>query len=285
MNFSGPVENPDLVVLSLGAGVQSTVMALMAAHCEIEPMPDGAIFADTGWEPAPVYDHLEWLTTALHNHFPVHIVTKGNLRDDALSAKTSGTPEYAGRWASMPWFVLKPDGTKGMLPRQCTKEYKIDPVNTKIRRLLGVGYRQRMPKGTKVEVWMGISYDEIIRMKPSRQKYLEHRWPLIEKELHRGHCLAWFAENYPGRPLIKSACIGCPYHNNAQWREIKENANEWAEVVEFDRTIRHANGINSNFAMFLHRDCIPLDEVDLRTKEEKGQGNFFLEECEGMCGV
>jgi hypothetical protein len=43
-----------LRVLSLGAGVQSTTMALLAAHGEIGPMPDCAIFADTGWEPRAV---------------------------------------------------------------------------------------------------------------------------------------------------------------------------------------------------------------------------------------
>jgi len=48
-----------LRVLSLGAGVQSTTMALMAAHGEIMSMPNCAIFADTGWEPKAVYEHLE----------------------------------------------------------------------------------------------------------------------------------------------------------------------------------------------------------------------------------
>lgn len=48
-------------IISLGAGVQSTTMALMAAHGAITPMPDCAIFADTGWEPIAVYDHLRWL--------------------------------------------------------------------------------------------------------------------------------------------------------------------------------------------------------------------------------
>lgn len=43
-----------LNIISLGAGVQSTTMALMAAHGEIEPMPDCAIFADTKVEPAAV---------------------------------------------------------------------------------------------------------------------------------------------------------------------------------------------------------------------------------------
>lgn len=66
-----------LRVLSLGAGVQSTTMALMAAHGEIGPMPDCAIFSDTGWEPKAVYDHLEWLEQQLP--FPVHRVERGNI--------------------------------------------------------------------------------------------------------------------------------------------------------------------------------------------------------------
>ena len=49
--ISEPVQGAHLRVLSLGAGVQSTTLALMAAHGEIGPMPDAAIFADTGWEP------------------------------------------------------------------------------------------------------------------------------------------------------------------------------------------------------------------------------------------
>jgi hypothetical protein len=50
-----------LRVISLGAGVQSTTMALMAAHGELTPTPDFAVFADTGNEPAAVYEHLKWL--------------------------------------------------------------------------------------------------------------------------------------------------------------------------------------------------------------------------------
>jgi 3'-phosphoadenosine 5'-phosphosulfate sulfotransferase (PAPS reductase)/FAD synthetase len=60
-----------LRVLSLGAGVQSTTLALMIEKGEI-PMVDAAIFADTGAEPKEVYTHLEWLKKQLS--YPVHIV-------------------------------------------------------------------------------------------------------------------------------------------------------------------------------------------------------------------
>jgi hypothetical protein len=39
-----------LTVISLGAGVQSTAMTVMAADGELSPKPDRAIFADTGGE-------------------------------------------------------------------------------------------------------------------------------------------------------------------------------------------------------------------------------------------
>ena len=48
MTLSGPVEGARLRALSLGADIQSMTMALMAAHGEIGPMPDVALFADTG---------------------------------------------------------------------------------------------------------------------------------------------------------------------------------------------------------------------------------------------
>lgn len=61
-----------LRVISLGAGVQSTTMALMAAAGEIGPMPDCAIFADTGWEPAAVYEHLARLRRIALRQFRLH---------------------------------------------------------------------------------------------------------------------------------------------------------------------------------------------------------------------
>lgn len=52
-------------ILSLGAGVQSSTLALMAAAGEVTPMPVAAVFADTGDEPTSVYRWLDWLTTQL----------------------------------------------------------------------------------------------------------------------------------------------------------------------------------------------------------------------------
>ena len=86
--------NP-LQIISLGAGVQSSTMALMAAHGEITPMPDAAIFANVGdgCEPQEVYDWLEYLKTQLP--FPVYTVSNRNLREEQLKLRTSKRREMS----------------------------------------------------------------------------------------------------------------------------------------------------------------------------------------------
>src|ERR1019366_3588936 len=121
-----------LRVISLGAGVQSTTMALMAARGEIGPMPDCAIFADTGAEPAAVYRHLDWLEKELP--FPVYRVSAGNLRDEIMGA-AKGTNRMDAR---PPFYVTRGGKPTGMLHRQCTHDYKIRPIVRKVRELIGL---------------------------------------------------------------------------------------------------------------------------------------------------
>lgn len=262
---------PRLRVISLGAGVQSTTLALMAAHGEIGPMPDAAIFADTGWEPQAVQEHLQWLMSGNVLPFPVFIVSAGNIREDAL-AKTNTTGQ---RFASIPWFMRMPDGTDAIGRRQCTKEYKIRPLQKKVVELMG----GKRPKGG-CEMWVGISTDEIVRMKDSRVQYIKNRWPLIEKRMNRNDCLQWLKRH--GYSAPKSSCIGCPFHTDSQWRALTPE--EFTDAVEVDRAIRVQSGIRGE--QYMHRSLKPLDQVDFSTPVDRGQIEFgFLQECEGMCGV
>lgn len=260
-----------LRVISLGAGVQSTTMALMAAHGEIGPMPDCAIFADTGWEPRAVYEHLRWLMSPNVLPFPVHIVSAGNIRAGAI-ANTNTTGQ---RFSSIPWFMRSPRGKDGMGRRQCTKEYKLRPVQRKVVELMN----GKRPKGG-AEVWIGISTDEALRKKPSLVQYIVNRHVLIENNMSRRACLLWIeGRGYPRPP--RSSCIGCPFHSDEEWRALAPD--EFADAVEVDRIIRRQPGIRGE--QFMHAARIPLDQVDLSTPAERGQLDLFLNECEGMCGV
>lgn len=261
--------NPDLRLLSLGAGVQSTVLALMTADGSL-PRVDAAIFADTGWEPRRVYDHLDRLADVLRAAgIPLHRVSKGNLRHDSLD------PQH--RYASVPYFVRNPDGSEGMGRRQCTSEYKLAPIGRKVRELLGAAapdYR-RVPKGRRAEQWIGFSTDEIHRVSDSDGvSYITKRYPLLDLGMSRKDCERWLKARGWG-DTAKSACIGCPYHGNAQWRDLRDNHPvEWADAVAFDEAIRKggARGLPLNGEAFLHRSRVPLSIAPINrvTRREWG---------------
>jgi hypothetical protein len=244
-----------LRVLSLGAGIQSTTLALMAARGEIGPMPDCAIFADTGWEPRAVYDHLDRLEPMLP--FPVLRVNNGDIRD-GIAAVDAFDP--------IPWFT-RPNGIG---KRECTNWFKLIPIRRKVRELLG----DKTPAGG-CEMWIGISRDEAQRMKPSRVGYIVNRWPLIEREMTRADCRAQL--DRWGVDTPRSACCGCPMLSTADWVDRRTQP-EWAATVALSHRLA-ATG------QYMHPARVPIDEVDLRSWEERGQPDLFGAECEGMCGT
>ena len=122
MNPLEPPPATEFTFLSLGAGVQSSTLALMAAHGEVTPMPDAAIFADTQAEPASVYKWLDWLEGQLP--FPVHRVTRGDMTDESLLIRQR--KDGSGCWSKslIPAFIENKDGSRGIMGRQCTYSYK-----------------------------------------------------------------------------------------------------------------------------------------------------------------
>jgi len=276
-------------ILSLGAGVQSSTLALMIEQGEL-PQIDAAIFADVKGEPKKVYEWLEYLKTKITS-YPIYIVTWRDLKQDILDAAKG---EYKAFTA--PFFTKNIEtGKKGMLRRQCTADYKIKPVVQKIRELLGLKKGEKRKAGTQVDLLMGISQDEISRMKRNPINYINNIYPLVEKKMSRKDCIEWMEDNfYPTPP--RSACTFCPYHSNEEWIRIKkENPNEWKEVVEMDRAIRsqerfkekNKGSASLKDEIFLHRSCKPIDEIDFENEKNKNQLDFEFgmeNECEGMCG-
>lgn len=272
--------DPTIRILSLGAGVQSTTLALMSIEGKLA-RPDAAVFADTGWEPAAVYKHLSRLGTELERAgIPLHRVSQGNLREDAIN------PDH--RYASVPYFVRNPDGSDGMGRRQCTSEYKLAPINRKVRELLGAkppDFR-RVPRGQVAEQWIGFSVDEVHRVSGKfGVSYLRARYPLIELGMNRINCERWL-ESRGWDSVTKSACVGCPYHGNAQWRDLRDHRpDEWADAIAFDEAIRKggARGLPLDGEAFLHRSRIPLsiapiDQVtrsEIRAEDARLMGDLF----------
>lgn len=283
-------------------------------------MPTAAVFADTQAEPASVYVWLDWLEKQLP--FPVIRVTAGSLTERI----TNVTPNLkTGRsyYSNMiPAFTLNGDGSKGIVGRSCTTNFKIDPINKEIRRIIGpeairewrsrhklsskavLAYwknrraAKRFPRDEYDECqadplviqWIGISLDEATRMKPSRDPWSAHRWPLVDMRMNRHDCLRWMAEkDFPVPP--RSACVYCPFHSDAEWRRLRDNEpEEFAKAVEVEKGIQRAHAaVTTEGKMqgtaYLHDSLVPLDQVDFSTDEDHGQQVMFQNECEGMCGL
>lgn len=286
--------NKPMRILSLGAGVQSSTIALMATHGDIEPI-DCAIFADTQAEPKTVMEWLDWLEKQVS--FPIYRVTAGSLYSDQLRLKISKTGKVCVG-GKIPAFVkneievFDDDGnvstaqTIGMFGRKCTADFKIAPIERKLKELLGI---KRFSKRNPImcEQLIGISVDEAQREKPSSKAEIKHKFPLLDLYMTRNDCLNWMQKHgYPEPP--KSACTFCPFHSDAMWEEVKASP-EWESVVHFERELQRLAKADTvtRGVPYLHRSCMPIDQVEFKPKTNKKlhQLNLFGNECSGMCGV
>lgn len=250
-------------IISLGWGVQSFTLAAMVALGELEPV-DYAIHADTTHESQLTYefaDHWrEWLKER-----GVEVVTV-----KPTESKLEAFNDYGGVF--IPAFTRSDTGSDGQLRRQCTGNWKIAPMRRWI---------QEHRNGALVEQWIGISWDESQRMKFSDVKYIINRWPLLDKRMTRIDCKNWLTFHNLEIPP-RSACTFCPFHSTAEWRRIKHTPGDWKNAVEHDRAIRKGR---PPFDLFVHPSRKPLEEIDFRTAEEKGQLPLWDTECSGMCGL
>ena len=271
----------DLTYISFGGGVQST--ALLAMSClglSGVPKADVAVFADTGAEPDGVYAHVAAMTiwSAAHG---VEVVTvrRGNLERVLVGEESSRGDGFI---VSIPAFTG--GNSNGMLWRQCTSEFKINPILSEVRRRLGLKARQRAAGKFTVLGMIGISVDEFLRAKPSMESWIEHRWPLIDLHMNRNDCVKLCADlALPSQPQ-RSACVFCPFHSDGEWQRMKDqDPDSFARAVTVDDAIRDLTRAGVKNPVYLHRKRIPLVDIDFHPSADLfGQWD---NECEGVCGV
>ena len=281
-------------ILSLGAGVQSSTILMMSLLGEL-PKLDAAIFADTCWEPEAVYKHLGWLASQCAiKGVPLLTVSVGNLRNDVIHYQRTHIKSSSGVYAALPLFIVNPNGTMGMIRRQCTERYKIRPISKIVRKLCGLKSGARVEAGKILcQQWLGISWDERERMKDPIYAWIENVYPLIDAHITRQGCKEWWKKHFPAQPLPRSACLGCPFHSNEEWQHLKYLSNpEFQNAVDFERDIQAASQAASQAkhrligTPYLHSSRKPLSTVNFASTDEKNnQIELWGNECSGMCGV
>lgn len=273
-------------ILNMGAGRQTTALYLMIADGDLNIPCDYAVFSDTQEEESWLYDHLEWLKT--QGGPPLITVTCSNLGDDLLRGENSTGQKFA----TIPAFTSNGQGYVGQTRRQCTSEYKIVPIEKWMRYdLIGLQPGQHMPKDVLVTHYMGFSCDEPGRAARAKMRFKQIRWgevefPLMDEEIWMTEqdCVNYCEKRVP-HPVLKSACVFCPYKSNAGWLRLKKNNPDgFARAVEIDDGMRVPGRIvnrNLEAQLYLHRACKPLKDISF----DEQQGNLFDKECEGGCGL
>ena len=228
----------NVVVLSLGAGIHSTALAIMLERETLPgfPKPDWAIFADTQSESPHTYETLDWLEPLLS--FPIIRTSWGDLRANTWKAlRGEPVPErghHKAGYIDLPIF-----SDTGLSRRQCTSVYKIRPIKAAIRELAG-----SKPPFLTATQYIGFSSDESQRAKPSRDKWITNRYPLIDHGWKREQLKQFLDDNFPGHPVRRSACFYCPFHSMADWQEIKELYPDlYEEALQMERAMaEHPRG-------------------------------------------
>ena len=267
-------KNARLKVISLGMGVQSTALYLMSSMGYKVPRADVAVFSDPQAEHPKTYEILDWLLEWKEKNNGIEIIINKdrNILKDILKSQN----RFGGKWVTIPAFGKN----GGMIRRQCTNDYKIQPVRDSIREVHNLKKHQRM---IRTELWLGISLDEIERMKESRMYNIKYFYPLVYHSISRNDCAEFFKSNNFPIP-VKSSCVFCPYHSNKFWKEIqKENGSAWKQAIAVDKQIRNSSQKGEDDKIYIHNSCKPLEEIDF----DDGQLEMFEGfNCdEGYCGL
>ena len=274
----------NLRILNLGAGFGSAPLVGMQLDGELDY--DYAIFSDTCDEPQWVYSQVEWLEKQVSERggAPIIRVSAGDLMQNLRDGKNAD----GGRFVSIPAFTKLDDGSVAMTRRQCTREYKIEPVVQYVRReLLGLAKGQRVPKGVTVTQLFGFSLDEAGRaanMRKQESSFWKFGFPLLHDDLlmRKSECRCYMGNWCKEFPWNWSSCRSCPFHSDPQWKELRElQPNDFEASCQNDDALREpGNCVNRNMdnPMYLHRSCIPLREVDFDS-----QGELFNTICDAGC--
>ncbi len=273
-----------MIVVLYGGGTQSTGLILMALNKKYNlTRPDYAVFADTGGEPEFIYDYVDYFQKYCKKKygFEIFIIRKKGM---TLVEKLTTMPKEgrSGKFyisSVPPFYTLNEDGSKGMLKRQCTSDYKTHPSDTFIN--------QRRDKKGKVNVWFGMSFDERSRMRISTVKWKQNEYPLVSNFLIRKQVIDYCKSAGIKQPM-RSSCYFCPFHSDRYWKWLKkEHIFEFNKACEIEQSIQSIQSTyqTSKSVPFLHRSCKPLGEIDFDADTQIDMFPELIDECEGYCGI
>ncbi len=184
-------------VQSYGGGVQSVALAILNATGRVENPAKLAIMADPGMEEHATYAHVPIMHGWLRERGVELVIVQGQ--------RGKGIPLY--EYVMERSTVIPVRTETGLGRRQCTQNWKVDAIRSVLKER-GIG---------NVVIQLGISYDEIHRMKDSPRKSITHRFPLVDMRITRADCRQIIRDEGIREP-VKSRCQFCPLQRQEAWR-------------------------------------------------------------------
>lgn len=235
-------------ILSCGAGMQSTAIALMSCENKLTeqgnfpngkihpkiPIYDAIIFCDLELEPSWVYSQVNFIKSACEwAGIPFYVLENALYTDYMNNFGNS-------RVVSIPFWTVDKNDKKGKMMRTCTLDYKINLMQKFIRQeLLGYKKGQRTkPNDEKAhEMHLGFSKEEKRRCKENPHRMFVNKFPLCEVGLTRADNYTYIKDIW-GLETRASACCFCPFHTNYFFNYLKINSKyEYEKTVAFDKLL------------------------------------------------
>ena len=195
-------------LLSYGGGINSTAMILlMEEACEFRDIfPElHIVFADTGVEHPETYGYLDVIETYLSQRGQRLIRVSAEKTLLQMCQERNFLPSRMSRW--------------------CTVESKLNPVWDYEK--AGFQFDKKRHEVQLVR-FIGIDAGEAHRMRVPGERYIQHRYPLIEHDLDRRACIRLIETR--GLPVPrKSGCYFCPFSSR---RELAYLSRDYPELFE-----------------------------------------------------
>jgi hypothetical protein len=248
----------DVEVWSCGGGTQSGAIAELIKQGRL-PRPDMAFMTDTGRERSATWPFVDGFI-------------RPRLASVGLELTIVPAEDFARIQLMENGVHLLPgftnlSGNVGKLRPFCSGHWKRD-----------VGMRYLRSIGVESAVnWIGISVDEMHRVRTPKAKWLQLRYPLIyDVPMRRWNCVELIrSTDWRDKPIPRSACWMCPNHNDSEWIDMRINwPDDFRSACDLEKQLRETD---ENF--FLHESCVPLGEVDFSAQRTLLASQGCVGEC------
>jgi len=250
-----------IIAISNGQGAPSTMLLLLARELGATV----SITADTGWENDKLWstgerstsrEYFERVTQPLAQEMGVEAVFVRANDENGNPLPPIPDAQLYPTSIDLPFFGNR----GGKLMQSCTGKWKVQAIRQELRR-----------RGATTAVsLLGLTMDEVHRMKESDRKWNSNEYPLIDRGYYRVMCQAELeSRNIPY--LITTECDGCPHKDPARW--LRTNQRTIEQLAIFEGQFRGT--------FFLTRELIPIDQAVRKYRDaDEIQIKMFVDSCD-----